>query len=256
VVAVVAVRQHHEEARPVALAGALDGAGRRVVHGEDVLAVDLLGRDPEGLGAAGDRARGRLRPVRVLVVHVVLADVDHRQLPERGHVHHLVEEALAERALAEEAGGDLVGPARLGREGGARRDAGRAADDRVRAEVPVLVVGDVHRAALAAAVAGLLAEQLGEHPVDRGALREAVAVAAVGRGDVVVLPQRLADADRDGLLADVEVGEAGHLRAAVEIVDLLLERADLPHLLVHPECARSVHYETAFRSPAIWASTS
>ena len=92
---------------------------------------------------------------------------------------HLVEQALAERAVAEEADRDLAGAALLGRERGAGRDPGRAADDRVRAEVAVGVVGDVHRAALAAAVAGLLAEQLGEHPADVGALGQAVAVAAV-----------------------------------------------------------------------------
>src|SRR5512142_259522 len=113
VVAVVAVGGADEEARPLAGPRPLDGAQRRLVDRDDVLAVDLVGRDPEGLRARRDRARGHVLPVRVLVVEVVLADVDHRQLPERGHVHHLVEQALAERALAEEADRDAVGAERL-----------------------------------------------------------------------------------------------------------------------------------------------
>ena len=60
-------------------------------------------------------------------------------------------------------------------------------------------------------------------------------MAAVRAGDVVVAAERLADADRDRLLADVEVGEARHLRGAVELVHVLLEGADPPHLLVHPQ---------------------
>ena len=96
--------------------------------------------------------------MRVLVVEVVLADVDHRQRPERGHVHHLVEQSLTESAVAEEAHRDLIGSALLGGERSAGRNARRAADDRIGTQIPILVVGDVHRAALAATVAGRLAE--------------------------------------------------------------------------------------------------
>jgi hypothetical protein len=128
------------------------------------------------------------------------------------------------------------------------------------------VVGDVHRAALAAAVALLLAEELAEHTVDRRALRQAVAVTAVGARDVVVAAKRLADADGDGFLADVEMSEPWHLRASVELVDALLEGADPLHLLVHPQRELSAdvgrghgfgrhHRSTRFR-PAISASTS
>src|SRR6266508_2552130 len=73
----------------------------------------------------------------------------------------------------------------LGRDPERRRPRPDVARGRLR-EVRVLVVGNVHRAALAAAVALLLAEELAEHTVDRRALRQAVAVAAVGARDVVV----------------------------------------------------------------------
>ena len=97
------------------------------------------------------------------------------------------------------------------------------------------MVGDVHRTALAAAVALLLAEQLAEHPLDGRALRQAVAVSAVRARDEVVAPERLADADGDSLLADVEVRETWHLGRAVELVDPLFEGTDALHLLVHAE---------------------
>ena len=129
-------------------------------------------------------SRRQLLVGRVFVVEVVLADVDDGQLPQRRHVHDLVDQALAERAVAEEADRDLVRAAHLGRQGRAGRDAGAAADDRVRAEVAGVLVGDVHRAAFAPAVARRLAQQLGKHAVDRRAFGQAMAVAAVRAGDV------------------------------------------------------------------------
>src|SRR3954471_2920518 len=224
VVAVVAVGVAEQERGAAAVPRALDELGRLRVHGPHVLTVHLPRLDPEGPRPPEDVARGRLEVVRVLVVEVVLADVHDGEPPQRGHVHDLVEDPLAERTLAEEADRDLVRAPALGRQRGAGGDAGRAADDRVRAEVAVLVVGDVHRAALATAVAGLLAEQLREHPADLGALREAVAMPTVRRRDPVVAAERRADTDGHALLADVEVREAGHLRAPVEIVRLLLEQ--------------------------------
>jgi hypothetical protein len=119
-----------------------------------------------------------------------------------------VEDALVGGAVAEEGDRDgvaaqvLVGPRR------ADGDRDAAADDAVRAEDPEAEVHGVHGAALAAAEAVDLAEELGHHRVDVGALGQQVAVAAVGGGDAVVLAQGLADADRGALLADVEVDEA------------------------------------------------
>src|SRR2546425_872446 len=84
---------------------------------------------------------------------------------------------------------------------GAGRQRRAAADDRVRAQIAGVRIGDVHRSALAFAVAGLLAEQLGEHEIGYRAFREAVSVAAMRARDVVISSQRLADADGHRLLA-------------------------------------------------------
>ena len=66
-------------------------------------------------------------------------------------------------------------------------------------------------------------------------------MAAVGAGDEVVAMQGLADADRDGLLAHVEVGQARHLRALVQLVHLLLEGPDLRHLPEHVQVLLQLH---------------
>src|SRR5215472_10981043 len=186
VVAAVAVGVAEQKARSLTGPRPLDRSGRGCVHRHHVLAVDLGRLDAERPGARGQVARRRLQIVGVLVVEVVLADVDHRQAPERSHVHRLVEQALTKCPIAEEADGHLIGAAPPGRHRGAGRDAPATADDRVGAQVAPLLVGDVHRTALAPAVAGLLAKQIREHPVYRRPLGQAVTVAAMGAGDVVV----------------------------------------------------------------------
>ncbi len=72
---------------------------------------------------------------------------------------------MAEGALAEETDRDLAGAQMLGRKRGARSDTGAAADDGVRAQIAGVGIGDVHRSTLAFAIAGFLAEQLGEHSI-------------------------------------------------------------------------------------------
>src|SRR5947208_1955254 len=138
VMPVVAVRVAEQKGGAASRACALHELRCRRVDRAHILSVDLARFDSEGPRTREDVARRHVEVVRVLVVLVVLADVDHGQLPERGHVHHLVDEPLAERALAEEAHGDLVRAPALRGERCARRDPGRAADDCIRAEIAVL----------------------------------------------------------------------------------------------------------------------
>src|SRR5687767_7105733 len=123
----------------------------------------------------------------------------------------------------------------LRRIGGAGRNARAATHDGVRAKVAGGGIGNVHRPALALAVARFLAQKLRKHQVRRRALRQAVPVPAVGAGDVVVSVERLADADGNGLLTDIQMRQTGHQRARVEIVDALLEQPDGHHSLVETE---------------------
>ena len=106
-------------------------------------------------------------------------------------------------------------------------------DDAVGAQHAQVQVGDVHRAALAVAVARRAAQELGVHALGVAALGDEVAVAAMGAGDVVVLGEEGADAHADRLLAGVEMGDAGDLGVAHQFGHPLLELADGDHGLVH-----------------------
>ena len=120
-------------------------------------------------------------------VEIVLADEQHRQAPQRGEIHALVELALGDRAFAEEAGGDdVVAPHAVGeREPDRQRQA--AADDGVAAVEIGRAVEQMHRAAAPAAAAFLLAVHLGQRRGHRYAAHQRVAVLAIGGDDAVAL---------------------------------------------------------------------
>ena len=102
--------------------------------------------------------------------------------------------------------------------------------DGVRAEVAALDVVEVHRAAVAVRAALDLPVELGHERVRVRAARQRVPVGAVGRGEDVAVLHRLADADRDRLLADRDVQEARQLARAEPLLHLLLEAPDEEHL--------------------------
>ena len=126
-----------------------------------------------------------------------------------------------------------VAALQLGGQGRAGGQGHSRAHDAVGAQHADAEVGDVHRAALAVAVAVAAAEKLGHHQVDVGALGDGVAVAAVGAGDAVGRPQGRADAHRHRFFADVGVDHSGYV-AFVELLHRpLVEGADGHHLAVH-----------------------
>ena len=105
-VAPEAVGDGLKEERTVAFAAVGERFARGVVDGEDVLPVNLGGRDTIGHGllrhvAQGGGVLGR----RAHAVQVVLTDVERGQLPQPGHVQRLVERAIVRRAVAESAHG-------------------------------------------------------------------------------------------------------------------------------------------------------
>ncbi len=115
-------------------------------------------------------------------------------------------------------------------EAGAERHAG--ADDAVAAVEPLVAGEHVHRAALALGVAGDPPGQLGHDPARVHAGRQHVAVVAVARDHRIALADRVLHADRDRLLADVEMAEAADQPHAIHLAGLLLEASDQQHLAV------------------------
>ena len=163
-----------------------------------------------------------------------------------------MERARVRGAVAEERDRDALLACELERERGAGDRRQAAADDRVRAEVAVLDVVEVHRAAEAARAALLLAVELGHDRVHVRALGDRVAVRAVRRGDHVVGLERGADAGGDRLLADRDVQEAGQLAGAEALLHLLLEAADEQHLA--EQLAQTLVRERARRRAASFST--
>src|SRR4029077_3906241 len=125
-------------------------------------------------------------------------------------------------------------------------------------------IGDVHRSALAPAVAGFFAQKLRKHPVWRRPLGQAMTVPTVRAGDVVVRAQRFANTYGHRFLANVKMGQAGHQGPGVQIVHALLEQPDRQHLpvetqvLIHTRCnyVRTLGGDGHFSTPDIRARTS
>ena len=140
-----------------------------------------------------------------------------------------MEGTLIGRAIAEETGAHLVGAPHLGRQAGAGGDTLSRANDAVGAQNADVGIGDVHGAALALAVAGLLGPQLSHHILQVSALGDAVAVSPVGAGNVVIVPQIGACGGGNGFLTDIQVGKAGDLHLCQQPVGFCFKDTDPLH---------------------------
>src|SRR5580704_10458372 len=98
-----------QESRPASGASAFYQPCRDFMNSAHVLPVNACGFDPESGRPAKDGASRGFLIMRVLVVLIVFADVNHGQLPQLRQIHHFVERALAERAFSEEADGNAIG---------------------------------------------------------------------------------------------------------------------------------------------------
>ena len=97
--------------------------------------------------------------------------------------------AAVRAAVAEERRGKLAALSHFSGQAGADRQVDPAADNAVRAQHSHRKVGDMHGTAFAFAIAGGFAEDFRHHRFDFRALADAVAVAAMRAGNVVVLVQ-------------------------------------------------------------------
>ena len=103
--------------------------------------------------------------MRVFIVEVVLASVNHRQFPKCREVHHLVNYALAKSAFAKEAHCHLMLARMFGGKRSTRRNTRASRDDCVCAKISRCRIGNVHRSALAFAISRFFSQQFREHAV-------------------------------------------------------------------------------------------
>src|ERR1700722_1513122 len=239
------------------------------MHGSYVLPVNSLSMYSKRSRARSHLARGSLRIVRVLRVRIVLANINHRQLPQLGHVHLFVNNSLAQGSFTEEAHRNLRGTQIFRGKCRARRNPHTTRYDCVRAKVASRRIGDMHRPAFPLAVTSFLTQKLSKHSVRRRALRQAVPMSAMRARNVIVIPQRFANSHSHSLFANVQMRESRHQRPRVKLIHLLLEQTNSQHLSVHPHpllCLsgafnlsfriRLAGYGAHFATPDIRASTS
>src|SRR5262249_37524703 len=160
---------------------------------------------------------------------VVLDHEDDREIPDRGEIEALQEHALVGGAVAHEADAHPAIAAELGGEPGPAGEWCSGAEDAIGAHHAFREIGDMHRAALAAAGAGGAAIDLAHHLPHFHALGDAMAMAAMGGGDAVALVQMHHDAGGRGLLACIEMDEARNVAARELDMETLLELTDRAH---------------------------
>src|SRR5262249_7174827 len=154
---------------------------------------------------------------------VVLAHEDERQAPERADIESFGQHALVGGAITKEADRNASLAVQLTCECRADGKPDPARDDAVRAHDPATEVGDVHRAAHAAANARRAAINLGDKIPGTAALCDEMSVAAMGACDPVGVGEMRADADSHGLLPDVKVNRTRQLARAPILTETLLD---------------------------------
>src|SRR5580704_5945516 len=251
VVAVEAAGIDLDCAGAAARAGALDRLARGLVHPEEIVAADFDGGQSEAGSTAGDvAAADGVFEGGAFSVLVVLEHEDRRQFEHHSHVHRLEGSALVRAAVARERDGNGVAAQGFGGQRRADDERRSAPDDPVGAEHAAVEVGDMHRAALTAAQAGLLREQLLHHQDRVAALCDAVAMPAMSAGDVVLRPQMHADTDGGGLFAGVKMDKARYAAFRELVLHPFLELADRRHVTISFEqfLAAQLHGHPPFAS--------
>src|SRR5262249_48220554 len=97
----------------------------------------------------------------------------------------------------------------------------------------VLDVEQVHRAALAFAVASGPAEQLGHHHSGMSVASQRMTVVAIAGEHEVVGSSRFDRSHHHRLLTDVKVAKTGNFPQPILLTGSLLETADQDHLPIH-----------------------
>src|SRR5438552_19157249 len=118
--AVESVRIALQERGAGALTDLIDDLFCSGVNFSDVLPIHYLALDAETSSSRDHVTGKRFGVVRIFVVEVVFANVDHRKLPKSCHVHDFVEQALPHRSITKEANGNLVRLQSLRRKRGSR----------------------------------------------------------------------------------------------------------------------------------------
>jgi hypothetical protein len=166
-------------------------------------------------------------------VEVVLDDINHRELPQGGHVQGLVKDALVHGCVAEITQGHGVFAPIAGGKGKTCGQRGMASDDAVASHKTTLGVKDVHGAAIPLRGTGAFAVELGHHRAGFGAAYQRVGMVAVGGDDIVIRAGGKHRANGHRFLANIEMAEASDFLLSVALGGSLFKTPTEQHRTVH-----------------------
>jgi hypothetical protein len=159
-------------------------------HRQHVIAVDAGRGKTIGAGAVGHASyRGSGPEGRAHSIMVVLAHKNNGEAQDSGQVERFVEDTSSHGAVTEECHADLIGFFDAACQRCTTGNGKPIPDNCIGAQIASLDIGDVHRTALASTVAVLAAVDFGHHVLEFGALGDAVTVAPMCTGDIVIWTQ-------------------------------------------------------------------
>src|ERR1039458_2375494 len=182
-----------------------DGLRGRTPNCQHVVPVNNLTGNLEGPGAVGDFPGGDGHRRCELTEVVVLAHENQRELPQCAYVEAFHKHALIGRAIAKERHRHASIAAELCAECSSCRDCEAATNDSICAQNSFGEICDVHRSPHAFADARAFSPNLSHHGFWIAALRKKVTMTAVCAGDPIRVAQVGTNADRNSLLANVEM---------------------------------------------------
>ena len=228
-----AVGAAFEQRGPAAARARSTASAGGLVNGQDVVAVDVdSGHAITGAAAGHAGIAGRVGERHFGRELVVLADEQHRQLPDAGHVKPFVEGAVVDGAVAEEGDGHLIGLHQLETVSGAGGLQDARTDDAARAHHADFGGEQVHAAAAPLRTAGRAAEQFGEQLAGRNTLGQRMPVSAVRAEDDVIAAQMGTNAGGNRLLSHVSMTRTMNQPALMRTRQLLFATADQNHCTI------------------------
>ena len=166
-------------------------------------------------------------------IAVIDAIEDHREIPDGCHIQRFMERSFVGSTVSEAAYDDLTRVLHLLSEGCTDSDTHTATDDPIGAEVAGVDISDVHRAALPLTDTICLTHDLSHHTIQVNAHSDTLTVATVIGGNEVALLQTSDSTDVSSFFAHGEVRHTRDFPTTHQLVDLVVEVADILHHAVH-----------------------
>src|SRR5262245_980598 len=174
-------------------------------------------------------------------IAIILADEDHRKLPQGREIEGFVCLTARDRPFTEEAGGHKVQRLILSRKSKACGKGNMASNNGIAAHKSALGIHQVHGPSFASAKASCFAEELSHHLAWIGPSGKAMSMVAVGTDHIVVRSKSSKRTDCNGFFADIQMEKTGNFCEGIHFGRFFFKPADQQHLAIQREEICSVH---------------